>query len=120
MASISNLKAFNSNRQDFVKIKTLEDEIILLTKAEARDALIKYIDEELDFLSDGIVQSRVNDIIKSVDLRLVNFEKKLENHISDKINAITETIISNLTTRVVEERVNEKLDEKLEKLKQIL
>lgn len=120
MASIPKLNDFNTDRKDLMKIKTIEDEIILFTKSEAREALIEYIDEELDFISHGVVQRRVNDIIESVDRRLMSFERKLENHISDKINAITERIISNATSRIVEERVNERLNEKLDKLKTML
>lgn len=120
MASIPKLNDFNTDRKDLMKIKTIEDDIILFTKAEARDALIEYIDEELDFISHGVTQRRVNNIIEDVDRRLRSFEMKLENHISDKINAITERIISNATSRIVEERVNEKLNEKLKKLKTML
>ena len=120
MASIPRLNDFNTDRKDLMKIKTIEDEIILFTKTEAREALIEYIDEELDLISHGVTQRRVNNIIEDVDRRLRSFEMKLENHISDKINAITESIISNATTNIVEQRVNERLNEKLQKIKEQL
>lgn len=120
MGRIPGLKIFNDERKSLMKIKTIEDNVILFTKDEAREALIEYIDEELDLISHGVTQRRVHDIIEDVDRRLRSFEMKLENHISDKINAITERIISNATSRIVEERVNERLNEKLQKIKEQL
>lgn len=120
MARISNLEAFNTNRQDLIKIKNIKDDIILFTKDEAREALIEYIDEELDLISNGVIQRRVNDIKDSIDKRLTLFENKLEKHISEKINQITERIFTNATSSIFEKKVSEKLDEKLNSLKKML
>jgi uncharacterized FlaG/YvyC family protein len=120
MASIPKLNDFNTNRQDLMKIKTLEDEIILFTKAEARDALIQYIDEELDFMTTGLTKLKVKEIEDAVNKRLDNFERSLKDHIDNKINSITEKIIEVSTTNIIEQRVNERLTEKLEKLKKVL
>ncbi len=116
MASIPKLNDYNTNRKDLMKIKTFEDEIILFTKAEARDALIQYIDEELDFFTEGISKHRTDEIVKGVNERLDKFERSLKGHIDDKINSISEKIIEVSTTNMIEQRVNERLREKIQQL----
>jgi flagellar biosynthesis/type III secretory pathway protein FliH len=120
MAAIPNYILYNENRQELLKIKNANNDTLLLTKEEVKEILIKYIDEELDFFTSGITKRRVDEIIEGVNYRLNRFEKSLDKHINDKINEITEKIIKNSTTNIIEQRVNEKLTEKLENLKKLL
>jgi flagellar biosynthesis/type III secretory pathway protein FliH len=116
MARLPSLEDFNLERQDLLKIKTTNDNTVLMSKAELREVLIDYIDKELDLISSGVTRRRVNEIIEDVDKRLNKFEITLEKHINDKINEITERVIEKSTTNLIEERVNHRLMEKIKSL----
>jgi uncharacterized FlaG/YvyC family protein len=120
MARLPSLEDFNLERQDLLKIKTADENTVLMSKSELREVLIDYIDKELDLISSGVTRRRVDEIIEDVDRRLNKFEKTLEKHIDDKINRLTDSIIQKSTTNLIEERVNERLAEKIENLKSLL
>jgi flagellar biosynthesis/type III secretory pathway protein FliH len=116
MARLPSLEDFNLERQDLLKIKTADENTVLMSKSELREVLIDYIDKELDLISSGVTRRRVNEIIEDVDKRLNKFEITLEKHINDKINEITERVIEKSTTNLIEERVNHRLMEKIKSL----
>ena len=51
---------------------------------------------------------------------LEDFEKSLTKHIDDKINIITENIISSSTKRIINDEVNKRVEEKLQRIKELL
>lgn len=106
MARLPSLEEFNLERQDLLKIKTADENTVLVSKSELREVLIDYIDKELDLISSGVTRRRVDEIIEDVDRRLNRFEKTLEKHIDDKINQLTERVIEKATTNMIEEKVN--------------
>jgi hypothetical protein len=120
MASIRNLSDFNRNRQELLKIKTVNDEVILFTKTEAREALVKYIDEELDLFNNGIAKETKDKLQERVNFQLKQIENSLMRYLDDKMNKITETIVINSTSRVIEEEVNRRLNIKIEEIKKRL
>ena len=120
MAWIPKLDSFNENRTDLMKIKTANEDVVLFTRADIRDALIDYIDNELDFMSNGITEKRVKEITKAIDKRLSMFEKEMNQHVDKKIDGITEKIVESVISRIIDEKVNEKVNQKLEGIKKML
>jgi len=120
MARLINLEQFNTNRKDLVKIKKLDEETILFTKDEAKEALLEYITQDLKFFSDGLPKYLIDELNHHVVLKLSKFEKEIDSFISTRINEIAEKMVEKTLTRVMEEKINEKVNEKLDKLKSML
>lgn len=120
MARISDIGLFNNERKEFIKVLDAEKNTILFTKEEAREALIRYIDEELELFSNGIADSRKKEINDRVNNKLKNLEEKLMNHINNKIDAVVEGLAERTINRVIEEEVNKRLEIKLTKIKNLL
>lgn len=49
MARISNLGEYNSNRYEAIKIKTANDETVLMTADDLKAVMIEYLSEEMNF-----------------------------------------------------------------------
>lgn len=121
MAHISHLEEFNNNRKhELIKVKNINNEIILFSKEEALEALIKYISDDLNFLGNRIAFDKKNELDNKVALKLNSIEKSLLKHIDDKMNKISEKIISSTISRVIEEEVEKRVDIKLKKIKDAL
>ena len=112
MANLPNIKAFNEERRELMKIKNLNDEVILFTKQEAKDALVSYIGIELNLIKE--VEDEVRSI---VDIQLSIIAKRIEKHISDKMNDLTEKIVEASLTRVIEAEIIRRVDERINKIK---
>lgn len=110
MAQIPNLGQFNSNKELLLKIRTAKDETILCTKNELKDALITYIDEELDFMATSISSTRLKALEERIMERIDEFEIGLNTHIINKINSVTERIVEATLNRKIDEEVNKRLN----------
>lgn len=117
MALLHNIVEYNSKRQDLVKLKITADETILFTKEELREALIKYIDDELSFFVTGISAKRKKELEDRLNNKLVGMEKSLTSYINDRFDVITERIVDQTIGRKIEEEVTKRLNAKLEKIK---
>ena len=118
--ALPNFVKFNQDRQELMKIKTINEEVVLFTKEEARNALIKYIDEELDFFASGISRQRKIELEEEINSKLGQMEIGLLRHIDDKIEKITERILEATINRKINEEVEKRLEEKLKKIKKLL
>jgi len=120
MARISDLLTYNSNKFDNMKIKTASDETVLLSSSEVKEILTKYLNDELDFFAKGITKETKSALTERVNFRLKQIESSLVRHVDDKINGITEKIVSLSTNRVIEEEVNRRVEARLKKIKDSL
>ena len=120
MAALPNLNSFNNERKELVKIRNLSNEIILFTKDEARDALLRYIADELDFFTNKLGANVKIELKESLKSKLESIENAMVRHIDDKINKITEKIVSLAIDRKIEEEVTKRLDARLKKIKDSL
>lgn len=120
MGKIPNVNEYNFNRQELLKIKNKSDETILFTKEEAKEALISYITDELELFSSRITTNTKVELQQRVDFKLRLMENELVRLINDKVDKITERVVTLITTRVIDEEVNKQLEEKLKKIKDSL
>ncbi len=120
MARISNLSDYNDYRKDYMKIKTVNDETVLMTADDLKAVMVDYLKTEMNFFADGITKQDKIKLQERLDFKLKQIETGMMRHIDDKINGITEKIVSNLTNRVIENEVGRRLDERIKKLKDLL
>ena len=120
MASISNLGEFNAGRYEALKIKTANDETVLMTTDDLKAVMIEYLSEEMNFFADGIHKKDKIKLQERLDFKLKQIETGMLRHIDDKLNGITERIISNCTNRIIEGEVERRVNEKLQKLKNLI
>lgn len=120
MARISDLNSFNSHRKELMKVKTADDNTILFTREEARAALIKYIEDELDLFVGEIGVNVKKRMIEELNVKIKGIEGVLLNHINNKFNDLTEKIVVATIDKEVEKEVDKRLNIKLEKLKKLL
>ena len=117
MAHINNITSFNDNRREINKIKTLNDEIILFTKEEAKEALRKYIVEELDLIGDELAKNYKDKIETRLNFKLRGIENTLKEFINNKVEKITERIVEKNINRVIDTEVDRRVELKLKELK---
>ena len=103
-----------------MKIKTASDETVLLSSGEVKEILTKYLNDELDFFADGITKETKSALMERVNFRLRQIENCLIRHVDDKINSITEKIVSLSTNRIIEEEINRRVEVRLKKIKDSL
>lgn len=120
MGLIPNIEGVNRHRQEMMKIKTANDEVILFTKEEAKRALMNYINEELDLFSDELGEVTKKEIQGRLTLKLKSIEDSMLKHIDDKIDKITERVFEQIINRKINEEVNIRLEAKLKKIKDSL
>lgn len=108
------------NGGESFKIENKNGDVLLFTPKELRLELKQYIEDELRlFSSDGVADIKKN-AIENIESKLKLMEKSLLNHIDNKFNKITETIIESILNHKFEEEVNRRLNAKLEKIKNSL
>lgn len=120
MATINDLKKYNDNKRDLLKVQTLSDGIILFTEEEAKKVLINYIVNELDIFSDGVSKEIKKELDHKIGTKLIRVEKDMFEHINDKLNKIAEKVVNEILDRKMEEEINKRVEEKLNKIKQLL
>jgi len=120
MARLANLETFNNNRKDLMKIKNASDEAILMTAEDLKAVMIDYLKTEMDFFADGITKQDKVKLQERLDFKLKQIETGMLRHIDDKLNGITEKIVSNFTNRIIEAEVERRVEAKLQKIKNSL
>lgn len=120
MSKLPNFVDFNKNRQDLLKIRTKADETILFSKEEAKEALVRYIKEELDFFADEISLERKQELEARLMFKFKQIETSMIKHVNDKINSLTERIVSLTTDKIIEREVNKRVDIRLKEIKDSL
>ena len=120
MARISDLPEYNNGRYEAIKLKSAQDETILMTADDLKAVMVEYLSEELNFFADGITKKDKIKIQERVNFKLTQIENGMLRHIDDKINKITENIVSLMTTRMIEEEVVKRVELKLQKIKDLI
>lgn len=123
MATIPNINEYNSHlnaRREMLKVKNLNDEILLFSADEARKALNSYIHDELAFYSDELTKQRKIELEDRINFKLKQIENAMIEHINNKVDKMTERIITLTTNRIFEEEVEKRLSIKLKKNKDSL
>ncbi len=117
MARIPDVLKFNTNekRTENIKIKTAEDSTMLLTTAETKKMLLEFISDEINILGNEYANIRRREIEESIDRVLHQFEDTLLEHVSNKIDTITEKILSKITDRMIDAEVEKRVKERLKK-----
>lgn len=120
MARLSDLGSYNASRYEALKIKTANNETVLMSADDLKAVMVGYLKNELNFFADGIAKEDKIALQERVNFKLKQIETSMFRHIDDKINGITENIISNCTTRILDGEVNRRVEEKLQQLKKLL
>ncbi len=120
MALLPNISAYNNERKELVKFKTLNDEIILLSRGEAIEALVKYISEELDLFTNDLGICAKKELKANLVVKIKEIENAMIKHVDDKINKITERIVAEALDKRIDEEVDKRVEEKLKKIKDSL
>mgnify|MGYP003520193608 CR=1 FL=1 len=72
---------------------------------------------ELNLYADNTVKDNKIRLEERINFRMKQFENGLTRHVDDKINKITETILTKTVNRIIDEEVNRRVEERLEKIK---
>jgi 3-dehydroquinate dehydratase len=83
---------------------------------ELREYISDYLTREVDLYADETVKQYQEQLQIRLDVQMSN----IEGHINDKINKMTEDIISITTSRIINEEVNKRVDEKLRKIRKAI
>jgi RNA polymerase-binding transcription factor DksA len=106
--------------ENTLKFKNSNGNFTVVSTKELHEELFSYVESEMmkypELKSDKVKK----DIEERLTEKLENIEIKLLNHIDDKINKITQEIVSKTNKRYIDGEVNRLLNEKLEKLKNLL
>lgn len=103
-----------------MKIKNASDEAILMTAEDLKAVMIDYLKTEMNFFADGIAKQDKIKLQERLDFKLKQIETGMLRHIDDKLNGITEKIVSNFTNRTIEAEVERRVEAKLQKIKNSL
>lgn len=132
MAKIIDLQTYNGLRDSDIIISTTfetqiglsntlkfenkNDDNIVITPMELREYITEYITNEINLYADESVIEYRDKLQRRLDVQMSN----IECHINDKINKMTEDIISTTTSRLINEEVNRRVDEKLRKIRKAI
>jgi hypothetical protein len=132
MAKIIDLQAYNSIRgsdtlistngeihssiSNVLKFENKHGDNIVITPMELREYISDYLTREVDLYADETVKQYQEQLQRRLDVQMSN----IEGHINDKINKMTEDIISITTSRIINEEVNRRVDEKLRKIRKAI
>lgn len=132
MAKIIDLQSYNSIRgSDSIISTTFDNQIglsntlkfenkngdnIVITPMELREYITHFINNEVNLYADDTVKQYREQLQRRLDVQMSN----IEGHINDKINKMTENIISTTTSRLINEEVNKRVDEKLRKIRKAI
>lgn len=132
MAKIIDLQGYNSIRgSDSIISTTFDNQIglsntlkfenkngdnIVITPMELREYITHFINNEVNLYADDTVKQYREQLQRRLDVQMSN----IEGHINDKINKMTEDIISTTTSRLINEEVNIRVDEKLRKIRKAI
>ena len=103
-----------------ISFENKKGDIMVFTPTEAKEVLRDYINEELNLYGEKIVRDWKNKLEERINFKIKQFEIGLIEHIDNKINNMTERIVSQTTNRMIEAEVERRLEEKLKKLKDLL
>jgi hypothetical protein len=117
MAHIPNIGVVNTERQKAIKLQTSIDESIVFTHAELRETLRGILDDELNISAQNLAFEKKFELESRLNFKLKQLENSLVNLINERIDKITERIVTLTINRVIEEEVTKRLDDRLKQIK---
>ena len=111
--NISN--SFSSISNTF-KFENKDGDKIVITPLELKEHIFDFITNEVDLYADETIKLYTNQLKGRLDVQI----SKIEEHINNKINKMTEDIISTTTNRLIQEEVNRRVDEELRKIRKAI
>ena len=106
----------SSNDYNTLRFENKNGDKIVITPLELKEHISEYITNEINLYADESVIEYREKLQRRLDVQMSN----IECHINDKINKITEDIISTTTSRLINEEVNRRVDEKLRKIRKAI
>ena len=129
MARIFNLSDYNQTRKRLAELNIDEDaisfenkngDLIVVKPKEIKEVIREYFNEEMELYTDETIINHRFQVITNVDKKMGEFEHKMEQHINDKIDSLTERIMETIISRVIEDEVTKRVDIKLKQIKDAL
>ena len=132
MAKIIDLQSYNSIRgSDSIISTTFDNQIglsntlkfenkygdnIVITPIELKEHITEFLSNEVNLYADETIREYREQLKRRLDVQM----SSIEAHINDKINKITQDIISTTTSRLINEEVNRRVDERLKKIRKAI
>ena len=145
MAKIIDLPKFNSDRIEYTSPRTYIDgsgvvsnlnsgtihiggssnalqfenkngDNIVITPIELKEHITEFLSNEVNLYADETIREYREQLKRRLDVQM----SSIEAHLNDKINKITQDIISTTTSRLINEEVNKRVDEKLKKIRKAI
>jgi uncharacterized FlaG/YvyC family protein len=125
MARISDLREYNGLRiddrwvpfeQNTISFENQKGETMLVTPLELKEELNKFIDLQFSSMTSEDIEHKKEHLKRELDKKLNEFETSLKQHVEDKINKITQSVIENTTNRIFEDRIKQEVKQRLRKL----
>jgi hypothetical protein len=129
MARIFNLSDYNDSRrrqaivdeyEDTVSFENKKGDLIVVKPKEIKEVIKEYFNEELELYTDESIINSKFQVVTNVSKKMEEFERKMEQHINDKIDSLTERIMEAILSRVIEDEVTKRVDKKLKQIKDAL
>ena len=129
MARIYNLSDYNDSRRRQAEISVDEDtisfenkkgDLIVVKPKEIKEVIKDYFNEELELYTDEVIMNSKFEVVTNVSKKMETFERRMEQHINDKIDSLTERIMEAILSRVIEDEVTKRVDNKLKQIKDML
>lgn len=106
----------SSNDYNTLRFENKNGDKIVITPLELKEHISDFLTREINLYADESVIEYREKLQRRLDVQMSN----IECHINDKINKITEDIISTTTSRLINEEVNRRVDEKLRKIRKAI
>lgn len=106
----------SSNDYNTLQFENKNGDNIVITPLELKEHISDFLTREINLYADESVIEYREKLQRRLDVQMSN----IECHINDKINKITEDIISTTTSRLINEEVNRRVDEKLRKIRKAI
>lgn len=124
MARLPNVYDFNES----IRKKELESlsfnnkhgDKLVITPKELQHHLQEFILGEINSHNDETVRLNAEALERKIKVKLDQLEFQLLSYIENRVDTITERIVSGTIERVIEAKVNKRFNEKLQKLKESL
>ena len=120
MARLNDLRTFNDEKIKALNIKRNSGDQIMLTIDEAKDVIREIISYEMGLMTDDVVKDRKIEIEERLNFKLKQLELSVIRHVNEKIDNMTERVVSLTLNRVIEEEVDKRVELKLNEIKKSL
>lgn len=112
-SDIINLNGSSIISNNTLQFENKNGENVLITPLELKEHISEFITNEINLYADASVNEYQKKLVRRLNIQMIN----IEFHINNKLNKMTEDIISATTSRIINEEVNRRVDEKLQKIK---